>query len=190
MIEQFLLEKTGRDRRIAGAVGQAVITPWQRDLFANLRPGAGMLFRGDKSSIRQLAAELVVRGIGKRLPVSAMYSIGDLFESPEKRKEFEADPLALTDYETDSYLDYLRYMPPIDFSRCSTPVLILQGAKDRLVPADYARSVADRLSASSPIVKFELCDDGGHALLDERPAWSAQKTDEWIKTHVRRSAVA
>jgi len=58
------------------------------------------------------------------------------------------------------------------------PVLLLHGAKDRLVPLASARAVA----GANPTWTFEVAEDVGHVPQLEAPAWTAGHILDWLET--------
>jgi pimeloyl-ACP methyl ester carboxylesterase len=56
------------------------------------------------------------------------------------------------------------------------PTLLLQGARDVLVPLAAAR----RMSADHPDWRFEVVDDIGHVPMLEAPAWTAGVITQWL----------
>jgi pimeloyl-ACP methyl ester carboxylesterase len=60
--------------------------------------------------------------------------------------------------------------------RISVPVLLLHGAKDRLVPIAAARSVAK----SNPTWRFEVAEDVGHVPQLEAPQWTIDQIEDWM----------
>jgi pimeloyl-ACP methyl ester carboxylesterase len=64
------------------------------------------------------------------------------------------------------------------------PVLMLHGAKDRLIPVRAARRTAQR----HPDWQFRVHQDAGHVPQLEDPAWVAQAVRDWLETAWRESA--
>jgi pimeloyl-ACP methyl ester carboxylesterase len=64
------------------------------------------------------------------------------------------------------------------------PVLLLHGAKDRLVSVDAARAVA----AANPSWRFEVAPDVGHVPLLEAPVWTASHILDWLATDASNAA--
>jgi pimeloyl-ACP methyl ester carboxylesterase len=60
--------------------------------------------------------------------------------------------------------------------RVTVPVLLLHGAKDRLVPLAAARAVA----RSNPMWRFEVAADVGHVPQLEVPEWTIEKMQDWM----------
>jgi pimeloyl-ACP methyl ester carboxylesterase len=60
--------------------------------------------------------------------------------------------------------------------RISVPVLLLHGAKDRLVPIAAARAVAN----SNPTWRFEVAEDVGHVPQLEVPDWTLEQIHDWM----------
>jgi pimeloyl-ACP methyl ester carboxylesterase len=59
------------------------------------------------------------------------------------------------------------------------PVLLLHGAKDRLVPVAAARQAA----RAFPAWRLEIADDVGHVPMLEAAAWTADKIVDWLNAH-------
>jgi pimeloyl-ACP methyl ester carboxylesterase len=64
------------------------------------------------------------------------------------------------------------------FHTITAPVLILHGARDRLVSLDVARTFA----RDFPEWRFEVADDIGHVPMLEAPEWTAQQVLRWLET--------
>jgi pimeloyl-ACP methyl ester carboxylesterase len=60
--------------------------------------------------------------------------------------------------------------------RIRQPALLLQGARDVLVPLAAAR----RMSADHPDWQFEVAEDVGHVPMLEAPAWTASAISGWL----------
>lgn len=60
--------------------------------------------------------------------------------------------------------------------KISVPVLLLHGAKDRLVPIAAARAVAK----SNPTWRFEVAEDVGHVPQLEVPEWTLGQIHDWM----------
>jgi pimeloyl-ACP methyl ester carboxylesterase len=60
--------------------------------------------------------------------------------------------------------------------RIVQPTLLLQGARDVLVPLSSAR----RMSASHPRWRFEVAPDVGHVPMLEAPEWTASVLHDWL----------
>ena len=60
--------------------------------------------------------------------------------------------------------------------RISQPVLLLHGAKDRLVPIAAARRVA----RANPTWRFEVAEDVGHVPQLEVPEWTIDRILDWL----------
>jgi pimeloyl-ACP methyl ester carboxylesterase len=60
--------------------------------------------------------------------------------------------------------------------RISKPVLLLHGAKDRLVPIAAARRVA----RANPTWRFEVAEDVGHVPQLEVPEWTVDQILDWL----------
>jgi pimeloyl-ACP methyl ester carboxylesterase len=60
--------------------------------------------------------------------------------------------------------------------RISKPVLLLHGAKDRLVPIAAARRVA----RANPTWRFEVAEDVGHVPQLEVPEWTIDRILDWL----------
>ncbi len=61
----------------------------------------------------------------------------------------------------------------------AAPVLLLHGARDRLVPIASARATA----RANPSWRFEVADDVGHVPQLEAPEWTAGHILDWIDDH-------
>jgi len=64
----------------------------------------------------------------------------------------------------------------IQLDRLSQPTLLLQGARDILVPVAAAR----RLSRAHPSWRFEIAPDIGHTPMLEAPEWTGAAIDDWL----------
>jgi len=60
--------------------------------------------------------------------------------------------------------------------RLSQPTLLLQGARDRLVPLAAAR----RMGAAHPDWRFDVATDIGHVPMLEAPEWTRATIDDWL----------
>jgi pimeloyl-ACP methyl ester carboxylesterase len=60
--------------------------------------------------------------------------------------------------------------------RISVPVLLLHGAKDRLVPLAAAKAVAK----ANPTWRFEVAEDVGHVPQLEVPEWTLEQIHDWM----------
>jgi alpha-beta hydrolase superfamily lysophospholipase len=177
--EEERFRREGRPPALAGVVGQGVITPWQRDLFRTFRTGVGVLFDEDEPGLAGLAAELVRRGIGERLPRDRMFRAGDLYDDAERRAYWRRDPLVLRDYDTASYLAYLRHRPSVRYRDLELPVLLLHGDRDRLIAPDYARAVQSSLTLEHSRTEAMMISGAAHAMFEEMPADTAERMLEW-----------
>jgi pimeloyl-ACP methyl ester carboxylesterase len=61
----------------------------------------------------------------------------------------------------------------------TAPVLLVQGAEDRLVPARLAR----RIVAANPTWQLAIADDVGHVPQLEAPEWTAGVMLQWLAAH-------
>lgn len=160
--EQHHLETVGKARTIDAVLAQAVITSWQREIFATFRPGVGLLF--DPTG---LGAKLARHTIGPRLGLAQMFRLNELYERPALRRDFARDPLRLRGYETESYLGYLTYQPPVLPDRLQIPLRIVVGQRDRLVTPDYERRVFEGLAAYGSDITLSLVPEASHGMFQE-----------------------
>lgn len=173
--EEHQARTTGRPRNLAAVLAHAVITPWQRSTVNGFRPGLSLLF--DAWGIGAQVARLA---LGRRLPVANMFRLDQLYDDPQLRRHFAADPLVLHHYDSESYLRYLRYRPPIGPEALRVPLLLVVGENDRLVPVDYERKAYDALHARHPRTELVIVPGAGHGLFEEHSQAVAQLTDEWL----------
>lgn len=88
----------------------------------------------------------------------------------------------------ETYRDALRcFTNPLerfDFSRITTPVLLMTGEHDKLAPPQEIKHVAERIfdAAPHPDVRFEIIADAGHVCNLERPA----QYEEHLIAFIRR----
>jgi 3-oxoadipate enol-lactonase len=68
-----------------------------------------------------------------------------------------------------------------DVSRIAAPTLVLAGEHDALIPAVYARQMADEI----PDARFELIEHVGHNPLSERPAEVTGRIARFLKSDQR-----
>lgn len=66
-----------------------------------------------------------------------------------------------------------------DLPRIQAPTLILTGDQDRLIPADNARLLLQRI----PKAKLEVISDGGHQFAVEKPGITNKIVVEFLKTY-------
>ena len=71
-------------------------------------------------------------------------------------------------------------------SSIHTPVLLLHGEKDRLVPIGLSRAAA----AANPSWRFEVAPDVGHVPQLEVPEWTAGHILDWLATEAQDAAAA
>jgi pimeloyl-ACP methyl ester carboxylesterase len=69
-----------------------------------------------------------------------------------------------------------------DMSRITAPVLLLHGAKDRLVPLQTARAAVK----ANPSWHLKIADDCGHVPQLEMPDWTAERITDWLRLVVIR----
>jgi pimeloyl-ACP methyl ester carboxylesterase len=69
-----------------------------------------------------------------------------------------------------------------DMLRITVPVLLLHGAKDRLVPIKTARAAAK----ANPAWHLKVAEDCGHVPQLEMPDWTAERIDDWLRLKVSR----
>lgn len=63
------------------------------------------------------------------------------------------------------------------FRRVTAPVLLLHGARDRLVSVNVAKATA----RDFPYWRFEIADDVGHVPMLEAPDWTAARILDWLE---------
>ena len=71
--------------------------------------------------------------------------------------------------------------PPVDVSRITQPVLILNGAADRIVRSAVSQRVGERL----PHARTVVIDRAGHMLLEEQPR-GVRESDSRLPQRVAR----
>ncbi|MDX6287052.1 MAG: hypothetical protein QOG53_2537 [Frankiales bacterium] len=69
-----------------------------------------------------------------------------------------------------------------DMARITAPVLLLHGAKDRLVPLQSARAAVK----TNPSWHLRIADDCGHVPQMEMPDWTAEQISDWLRLVVSR----
>jgi pimeloyl-ACP methyl ester carboxylesterase len=69
---------------------------------------------------------------------------------------------------------------PIDFARITMPVLLLNGAGDRVVPIARAQELRQRM----PHARLVVIDKAGHLLLEERPDECNRALEEFLRESV------
>jgi pimeloyl-ACP methyl ester carboxylesterase len=67
--------------------------------------------------------------------------------------------------------------PPVDLSRITQPVLILNGADDRIVRSTVSQRVGERL----PHARTVVVDQAGHMLLEEQPEECARAIGDFLR---------
>lgn len=174
--EQAALERDHQPRLVDAVVAQAVLTPWQRDLFVRFRRGVQLLF-----GTNAVVQKLLQIALGKTLSLTRMFRLSDVYHNASNRALFATDPLALPSYDTASYLRYLTYLPEATLESLQVPVHIVIGDQDRLVPLGYEREVFHRLHESVPDSTLSVVPGGSHALFEEHTQAAAEQIADLLR---------
>lgn len=67
------------------------------------------------------------------------------------------------------------------FRRVTAPVLLLHGARDRLVSINVAKTIAREF----PQWRFEIAEDIGHVPMLEAPEWTAKAIFDWLEVDAK-----
>ena len=104
-------------------------------------------------------------------------------EHPAVREWFQrgADPLATYDQTLRSVLSMtVAYEPPVPFSELLTPILVLAGTNDSMVPIKHtARSFRGLQLQRGKLARIE---GAGHMLFHEHPRESFERIVPWLQT--------
>lgn len=166
--EQRMLERRHQIRLVDSVLCQAVLTPWQRDLFVRYRRGIGLLFESTG-----IGKWMLQRLLGRVLTLPRMFRLRDVYHSARNRQRFVDDALTLRGYSTADYLDYLTYLPENSLESVRIPIHLLIGEEDRLVPVEYEREVFRRIHAANPDSTLTVLPGASHALFEENVSAAA-----------------
>ena len=161
--------------KTAAIVAQAILTPWQREVFGQFHRGVSLLF--DRQG---LGKDLIRAAIGPRLPVSRMFRLARVYRQGTFRRQFAADPLALRSYDTESYLEYLTHQPPEPLAALQTPVLVPIGSRDRLVSVSYERRVCRALRDNGTDATLAVVPGASHAMFEEHTEPATDLIAGWL----------
>ena len=123
---------------------------------------------------------MVRNAVGSQLPLTQMFRLNLLYDSPRLRRSFNADPLRLRAYDADAYLNYLTYLPAAHPSQLKIPILLMIGDRDRLVPLAYEQRVYQSLQAEYPATEMQILPGGSHGLFEEKTSQAAQAAAGWL----------
>lgn len=148
-------------------------------------PGVGWLHVGGFSvaTAATLAEAMPTMAV---LPMAAFAKLA--FDDPEQRQRFDADPFCVHTALPAAYLIAME-----DASRrilehsanLQTPVIILQGSEDNLVPQESSQKLAERMGSKDKI--YRVYDKMSHELLHDtghREVWA--DIQGWIDARVDR----
>jgi dipeptidyl aminopeptidase/acylaminoacyl peptidase len=117
-----------------------------------------------------------------------LYGVADLFDLDETTHRFEAHYLHTIVGPLPEAADRYRDRSPVNRAeRITAPLLILQGADDKVVPPAQSQSIADRLTRLGRTVELHLYEGEGHGwgradtVMDE-----LERTGSFLRRHVLR----
>ena len=120
----------------------------------------------------------------RQIVAAALTTIEGYTPSPEIREDY------LSSYEGDRFVETMRYarsyaeqLPLLSdlLPTIQTPVRIVQGSKDQVVPPANAEFLHDRL----PHSRADFISDAGHFCWEERPdEYAALVTNWWNVSHL------
>jgi len=117
-----------------------------------------------------------------------LYGVTDLFDLDETTHRFEKHYLHSIVGPLPDTADRFRDRSPVNVAeRISSPLLILQGDTDPVVPIAQSRAIAQRLQALGRIVELREYEGEGHGWLrPETTIDELERVDSFLRRHVLR----
>jgi alpha-beta hydrolase superfamily lysophospholipase len=139
----------------------------------------------------------LMRALGRVLPyapiaVERIADYGEVAVDPLTRRYFDerVDPLFNFTVTARSATSYLSFVPGIDWSRITVPVLVLIGAADRMVTPEFTRRALER--SRPPRAEYMELDGAGHQLFLDHIGEVIGPLGDWVASALgeRERAVA
>jgi dipeptidyl aminopeptidase/acylaminoacyl peptidase len=117
-----------------------------------------------------------------------LYGVADLFDLDETTHRFEAHYLHSIVGPLPEAADRYRDRSPVTVAeRITSPLLILQGEADEVVPVEQSRAIAARLVALGRTVELHTYPGEGHGWLrPETMIDELERIDSFLRRHVLR----
>jgi len=100
----------------------------------------------------------------KRLSLLRIVPLEDVTPDPVLQEVMMTDDLVVPDYTLRTVASFMELEPRVPFDEIRTPILVMVGENERILPPDYCRKVYEILTGEK---EFAVVPDAGHLLFIE-----------------------
>ena len=172
ILDALRQKKYGAPSIVGSVVGQGLITAWQRDVARRFTLGFRLMFLTEPLPIQLL--------IPFRVRTEWLFPRMWLFDSSKLRREYRRDPLRARSFPASAMVKTTRYRPEFPTGPILTPLLVLEGSRDRLVKPKYERRVFDGLQRYFAHCQLEVLGGASHGMFLEQASRTADALDGWF----------
>jgi pimeloyl-ACP methyl ester carboxylesterase len=164
----------GIEPSVGSAVGQGIITLWQRDVARHFSLGARIINATEPIPVQWLMP------LG--IHTSFLFRPRQLYESPHLRRQFRDDPLRRRSFPAALVILGNRFRLSHVESGVETPTLILVGTQDRIVRLRYEHRVYRGLSRFLNNIEMQILEGASHGMFEEHVCEAVHAVDRWFRT--------
>jgi pimeloyl-ACP methyl ester carboxylesterase len=165
--------ESGRPRTVGSVVGQGLITHWQRGVSGRFSIGLTLIHVTEPAPIGLLMPPYIRTNWLFRLP--------QLYDSRELRRQFRHDPLRVRWYPANLVVRVTRRRADLTGEPVFTPLLVLEGSRDRLVRPKYEEHVFRGLQRYMPNSEYHLLEGATHGMFEEHTLATVDEIDAWFR---------
>lgn len=170
--QELETETAGTIPLVGSVVAQGVIAPWQRDIAWRFSLPTFYLFATEPIPYFLVSPPIVFS--------DWMIPPRRIYRSSELRRDFRQDPLRKRYFPSKVAVQATRYRETRPSGPVPTPLLVIQGTRDRLVRRKYGERTFDGLSRYFSRAELILLPEASHGVYEEDPGTIADLMDEWF----------
>jgi len=121
-----------------------------------------------------MAAKLMPK---KRLSLLKIVPLEKVTQDPDLQNVIMTDELVVPEYTFKTVASFMQIQPKIPFDRIKTPIMIMVGEKEDIIPPKYCKKVYDILTAEKKLV---VVPDAGHMLFLEYVPQTLPLVTDWF----------
>jgi len=121
-----------------------------------------------------IAAKLMPK---KRLSLLKIVPLEKVTQDPDLQSVIMTDELVVPEYTFKTVTSFMQIQPKIPFDQIKTPIMIMIGEGDEIIPPEYCKKVYDVLTAEKKLV---VVPDSGHMLFLEYVPQTLPLVTDWF----------
>ena len=129
---------------------------------------------GTTRLLLEIAAKLIPK---KRLSLLKIVPLEKVTKDPDLQNVIMTDELVVPEYTFKAVTSFMQIQPKIPFDKIKTPIMIMVGEKEEIIPPEYCKKVYDVLTAEKKLV---VVPDAGHMLFLEYVPQTLPLVTDWF----------